>query len=409
MKLLFVTWDAPEVNYYESLFLPALAQLPEHGIHVDVLQFRWGSERARDKAARMSQEAGLGYSSTNVWRRPSNALGTLASIVRGRWAIRSAVSRYDPDVIMVRGMFPGVSMLLAGGRSLRPFIFDSDGLELDSRVEGGDLSPTGAMYRVLRDVEAQLCRTAVAVLGRTQFNNEVLQARAGPTVRSSQFHVMTCGREADVFRPLDPEAREQARAELGFGPDDPVLIYVGSVWPQYRTPDVARFTRALLERMPNTRLMVLTGHPADARRILVEADAQIGSKAVIMRAPPEDVPRLIALGDAGFSLFKVGYGSRAQAPIKHGEYLMCGVPIIGTPEVGEAAAAVEAGLFFDDSLGPEAAASWMVEQILPRRAAIAAEARRVGVQSFSLERTVGQYLQAFAGLPGAPGRSRIGN
>lgn len=408
MKLLFVTWDAPEVNYYESLFLPALAQLPGHGIHIDVLQFRWGSERARDKAARLSQEAGLGYSSTSVWRRPSNALGTLASIVRGRWAIRSAVRRYEPDVIMVRGMFPGVSVLLAGGRSLRPFIFDSDGLELDSRVEGGDLSATGAMYRVLRDVEAQLCRTAVAVLGRTQFNNEVLQARAGPTVRSSQFHVMTCGREPDVFRPLDPEAREQGRAELGFGPDDPVLIYVGSVWPQYRTPDIAKFTRALRERMPSTRLMVLTGHPADARRILVEADAEIGSQAVIMRAPPEDVPRLIALADVGFSLFKIGYGSRAQAPIKHGEYLMCGVPIIGTPEVGEAAAVVEAGLFFDDALGADAAASWMAEQVLPRRAAIAAEARRVGVQSFSIERTVDQYLQTFAGLPPASGKSRIG-
>lgn len=409
MKLLFVTWDAPEVNYYESLFLPALAQLPGHGIQVDVLQFRWGSERARDKAARLSQEAGLDYCSTTVWRRPSNALGTLASIIRGRWAIRSAVRRYDPDVIMVRGMFPGVSMLLAGGRSLRPFIFDSDGLELDSRVEGGDLSATSAMYRVLRDVESQLCRTALAVLGRTQFNNQVLQARAGPTVHSSQFHVMTCGRDPAVFRPLDPEAREQARAELGFGPDDPVLIYVGSVWAQYRTPDVAWFTRALRERMPDTRLMVLTGHPADARRILVEADPQIGEQAVIMRAPPEDVPRLIALADAGFSLFRVGYGSRAQAPIKHGEYLMCGVPIIGTPQVGETAAAVDGGLFFDDSLGPEAAASWMVEQVLPRRVAFAAEARRVGVESFSLDRTVQQYLHAFAGLPQAAGTSRIGD
>jgi glycosyltransferase involved in cell wall biosynthesis len=409
MKLLFVTWDAPEVNYYESLFLPALARLPHHGIEIAVLQFRWGSERARDKAERLSQEARLDYSSTTVWRRPSNALGTLASIVRGRWAIRSAVHRFDPDVIMVRGMFPGVSMLLAGGRSLRPFIFDSDGLELDSRVEGGDLSPTGAMYRVLRDVEAQLCRTAVAVLGRTQFNNEVLQARAGPTVRSSLFHVMTCGRDPGVFRPLDPEAREQARAELGFGPDDPVLIYVGSVWPQYRTPDVARFTRAMRERRPNTRLMVLTGHPAEARQILVDADQEIGAQAVIMRAAPEDVPRLIALADAGFSLFKIGYGSRAQAPIKHGEYLMCGVPIIGTPQVGETAAAVEAGLFFDESLGPEAAASWMTDQVLPRRAAVAAEARRVGVESFSLDRTVDQYLQAFAGLPRPARESRIGS
>ncbi len=119
MKVLFVTWDAPEVNYYESLFLPALAQLPRHGIHVDVLQFRWGSQRARDKAARLSKEAGLEYCSANVWRRPSNALGTLASIVRGRWAIRSAVRRFDSDVKMVRTLLPALRQQLKAGTTHR--------------------------------------------------------------------------------------------------------------------------------------------------------------------------------------------------------------------------------------------------------------------------------------------------
>lgn len=392
MRILFISWDAPFVNYVESLFLPAFVGLKQHDIHVDILQFRWGATEAREKLAAECAAHGIGYASVPLWRRPTNSLGTLLTIVRGKWAIRSAVRKFKPDVIMPRGLFPAMAALLAGGRTLRPVIFDADGLEADARVEGG-LSQTGIAYRVMREVEAQAARISEATLVRTRFNAEVIRIRAGPLMGENRLHVMTCGRDSETFKPLSEQERRSVRNSLGFAESDPVVVYIGSVWAQYRTADIARFVAALRKREPAAKLLFLTGQVEEARRLLCEGDTNVGADAVIMTASAADAPKLIAAADVGMSLFKVGFGSRAQSPIKLGEYLMCGVPVIGTVAVGETGPAVEAGVFFDESAGPEAAAEWLLGKVMPARREISATAREIGVSCFSLNRTVEQYVR----------------
>jgi len=395
MRVLFVTWDAPTASYVESLFLPAFVELKKHGVDIDILQFCWNGAEARQALALECARHGIGYMSINVSRWPNNFLGTIFTIVKGRWLIPSAIRRFRPDVLMPRGLFPAFAVLWAGGNKLRPLIFDSDGLEADSRVEGDTISQSGLSYRVLREVEAQAARISEAVLVRTGFNAHVIRVRAGPRVSADHFQVMTCGRDPETFKPLKARERHVARESLGLAPSDPLLVYVGSVWPQYRTADVARFAAAVKRRAPLARLMVLTGQPEEARDLLAEGDPEIAADAIVMKASPKDVPRLIGAADVGFSLFQVGFGSRAQSPIKLGEYLLCGVPVIGTAAVGDTGPAIAAGLFLDDSEGAESAADWLLNDVIPNRDAIGRVARRIGVECFSLDRTVKQYLEVF--------------
>jgi hypothetical protein len=46
MRVLFITWDGPHLTYLESLFLPILAGLRDHGFEFDVLQFTWGERES---------------------------------------------------------------------------------------------------------------------------------------------------------------------------------------------------------------------------------------------------------------------------------------------------------------------------------------------------------------------------
>ena len=393
MRILFISWDAPVVNYVDSLFLPAFIKLKERGIHVDILQFRWGNEEGRRRLAEQCASHEIGYRSAPIWRKPAGAAGTALTLARAPFAVRSAVRRFRPDVIMPRGIFPTFAAMLAGGSKLRPMIFDSDGLEADSRVEGGDFADTGFMYRLMREIEAQATRMSEASLARTDFNAEVIRLRASPLIGRDRVHVMTCGRDPQSFKPLADSERRELRRSLGIGARDALMIYVGSVWPQYRTGDIARFAAAVRRLQPGSRLLLLTGQADEARRLLAEADPDIAREALVTRASPDEVPSLIAAADVGFSLFRVGFGSRAQSPIKLGEYLMCGVPVIGTVDIGETSPAIEAGVFFDEQKGEPAAANWLLNEILPRRGTVARTARKVGASCFSLERTVSQYLE----------------
>lgn len=62
-KLLFVTWDGPQVYYLEGLFFPILAGLvQEFDIHV--IQFTWG-DLAKSNAVKNTLEA-KGFKYTRV-------------------------------------------------------------------------------------------------------------------------------------------------------------------------------------------------------------------------------------------------------------------------------------------------------------------------------------------------------
>ena len=184
------------------------------------------------------------------------------------------------------------------------------------------------------------------------------------------------------------------RGELGIEAAAPLAVYAGSVGPQYRFDRIRGFAEALARRRPDARLLVLSGSPA-----LAEAELKGAALApVFMRAPPERVARYLAAADIGLAFRADSFSVQGVAPVKLGEYLLCGMPAVGNSAVGDTAAAIAAGLFFDDEAGTEAAAQWLVEEVLPNREAYRDRARAAGLEGFSLRRSIEDYLAAIASM-----------
>lgn len=397
MKILFVTWDGPQVNYLQGLFLPIFARLRSSGIRVDVLQFRWGDKRLAGEIGEQCARLGIGYRAAFTSRAP-RSVGPFASALAGALQVRKAVRQFGSELLMPRSLMPALAVLAAGGPRLRPVIFDADGLEADERVEFRGLDRRSLAYRLLRQVEARILRQSSAVLVRSQFAASLLAQRAG--VPDRLFHVVTNGRDEQLFEPGSGESRRAARASLGIPEDAPLLVYAGSAGPQYRFDLIASTAAAVRARFKHARLLVLTGSPETARALLPESTAGVPGMTEIRTVEPAEAARLIASADLALSFRARTLSTRAVSPIKTGEYLLCGVPIFGTAGIGDTATAERAGVFRDEAIGSEAAADWLADVILPRRDAFRAEARRVGVERFSLARSVSDYLEALAPLSG---------
>jgi glycosyltransferase involved in cell wall biosynthesis len=92
---------------------------------------------------------------------------------------------------------------------------------------------------------------------------------------------------------------------------------------------------------------------------------------------------------------------RAVFPVKVGEYLLCGVPVVATRGIGDIdRLAAGDAVHFVDRPGPgavEAASAWILQAALPERAALAEKARALGLAEFGLDRTVRRYLAALGG------------
>lgn len=413
--MLFVTWDGPQVSYVESLFVPIFRGLAEHGVYTDVLQFRWGTPEQQEQVRSHCAEAGIGYRAVKIMRR-GGGLGPFATGWLGGRHVQAAARAFGSDVIMPRSVLGSLPVLRAGGSRLRPILLDADGFAIDERVDFAGLSPKGLTYRILRDVEAQSVREAEAVLVRSISAKQVLVARAGPPVTEERFFVVTNGRDETIFHPGDADARAAVRAELDIPASAPLLVYAGSVGAPYRFDRIAALAEEMSSRRPDARLLVLTGSPELAHAALGDRK-RLQGRMTIMRAKPNEVPHYLAAGDAGVAFRTPTFSTRGVAPVKLSEYLLCGVPVIGTAGIGDTEAAEEAGVFFDDRSSTEEAAEWVLQKVLPARETFRESSRAVGHARFSLRRSIEDYMLAIntlrascrLGEPAAAPRKELNN
>lgn len=388
-RVLFVTWDGPQVQYLENLYLPIFAGLARRGFDFDVLQFSWGGADVATRARQACERYGVGYRRQNVLRAGGGA-GAFVTALAGAWPLRRAISRFGSSIVLVRSIMPALIALRA-----RPLpvtvVFDADGLPIDERAEFGGLSTTSGTYRVLRDVEAQMLRRADAVLTRTEAAARILQARAGPGLRSDAIHIVANGSDPDVFKPVPAEVRAARRAQLGVGRDAPLLIYVGSIGAQYRLRESLSLLAELRRLRSDARLLILTGEP-DAAASEVTA-AGIADGVFVRTCTPPEVAEWVAAADIGTAYRQTGYSMVGVSPVKIGEYLLCGTPVVGTAAIGASRAAVATGVFVDEGPGPTALARSIAARLAdqPRAAADRETARQVGLADYSLARAVEGY------------------
>ena len=396
-RILFVTWDGPQVNYLESLYAPVFARLENHGFAFDILQFRWGDETTAREIDERFSALGMRYRAVPIRRTPP-AIGPFFSALWGGSQVRKAVQDFGSDVIMPRSLMPALAILAANGPRHRPVVFDADGLQADERVEFQNASRFGLVYRILRFAEGRMVREAKSVLVRSEFAASVLAERS--KVSSSRFHVIGNGRDEDLFKPGSSHARRNARCELGLGPSTPLLAYAGSVGAQYRFDMIAKTAAAVREGEKDARLLVLTPSPEKARRAIFESVPDVIEMTTIRTVSGEQVPHFLAAADMGLSFRARTFSTGAVSPIKTGEYLLCGVPVFGTAGIGDTKSAERAGVFRDEAVGPSGAARWLFEEILPNRNRYRHSARAVGVERFSLSRTARDFLAALIALEG---------
>src|SRR5690606_12687918 len=118
-----------------------------------------------------------------------------------------------------------------------------------------------------------------------------------------------------------------------------VITYCGSMaW--YQLPQQAlRIFRAIAASEPRAHILAVTTQPDVMRREL--AAAQIDDRqASVLSVPPPDVSQYLAAGDLGLLLRDDTVVNRVASPVKFGEYLAAGLPVIISEGVGDYSDAV---------------------------------------------------------------------
>ena len=159
-----------------------------------------------------------------------------------------------------------------------------------------------------------------------------------PETPASQFFVVPCCPNVNAFS-SQIRHRDSVRQTLGLTKKF-VVTYLGSlVW--YQMPEESlRIFRLIRELRPDAHFLAITTDPAKMQS-LVENAGIAASDATIRSFPPQEVPRWLVASDLGLMLRDTTETNRVASPVKFGEYLAAGIPVVVSPHLGDCTGIVE--------------------------------------------------------------------
>lgn len=400
MHALFLTWDGPQQTYLESLFFPIFSRLRALDIRVDVLQLTWATSDQTAAVAEAAARAGVAYRSRHV-PEAIRRLALPAIVAYGASSAYEELRRSGADALFPRSLIP-MAMALAA----RPFcsgvdlLFDADGFMADERLDFGGWRASGLPYRALRHVEAQGVRRARAVICRTDRAKAILSERSGLRLQAVEpkIFVVPNAKDGTTFTPGSDAERRATRARFGIAEDAPWIVYVGSIAPQYCPELMLDAFARILQLRPDAKLSCFTFQ----REALLAQARERGIPTAALHVAtllPREVPAVLAAGDLGIAVRREVPSQRGVCPIKVGEYLLCGVPVVTTRvgDLSEQLGDSEAALLVrsDDPNAAQQIASWFIAAYA-KRERLRTQARALGERWFELRRCVEAYANALS-------------
>jgi glycosyltransferase involved in cell wall biosynthesis len=333
-NLLFITWDSDSSNYLESLFFPILKGIQEKGeIVCHVMQFSWAGAAEVKRIGILAEEMGLHYSHQPIHRRPLAVLGALLSVYRGVFQIRNYIKEHQINLLMPRSTMPAMMVNRLKdwlkGKQIK-VIFDADGLPLEERVDFSGLKASSSQYTFLKREERKIINMATWVITRSKKSVDIHLEVIGKQF-AHKFQVVSNGRDEAMFY-FDAKNRAQVRSELGLGPNEKLWVYTGTLGKPYLVEEMLALFETFLSRGNQGKFLILTRNPDYLKgRVTPELESHL----IVRAGAFADVPRFLMAADLGLSLRSPAPSLAGLAPIKLSEYLLCGLPVLVSREVGD--------------------------------------------------------------------------
>ncbi|WP_162417443.1 glycosyltransferase family protein [Cyclobacterium roseum] len=390
MNILFISWDSDQTNYLENLFIPIFDGIQKKtSYRFQIMQFSWAAPQEVERLRLLAEKAGIGYFHFSVSHRPNAALGSLWTLMRGSREIKKHLEKNEIACLMPRSTLPAWMVLRLGAwlkkRSIS-VVFDADGFPIQERVDFAGLNPNGFYHRWLRQVERRMVQNAQRVLTRSEKAIVVHQERTG--IRQvEKFYPVINGRDPEIFKP-DAAGRTAIRNELGISESTCLWLYSGSLGPQYLVPEMLQLFWLAYQKNPDSRFLFLVRNKDFLKDKIPEP---LKKRVMVKTVPFECIPDYYAAADLGISLRKAAPSLSGLAPIKIGEYLLAGLPVLLSPGIGDLSdqLATEPACFVYRA-NPGEFTDWLEST----RKLAKADIRKLGERYFGLEQSVAGYIRA---------------
>jgi glycosyltransferase involved in cell wall biosynthesis len=347
MNVLYISYDGLTDPLGSSQITPYVLGLKAAGHKVTVISC--------EKPARMTERAGLIGNKLQAggvkweplkYHKSPPIFSTLYDLSRIKRKAFELHRQEKFDVVHCRSYISALVGLEMKRRFGVKFLFDMRGFWADERIDGGMWPQSNPIYKVIykyfKGKERLFLESADAIVSLTHAGKEeMLKWPVG--VKSEKVHIIPCCVDLKRFSGSDLDAGKISAVREQYGKDRLVLTYLGSLGTWYLLKEMLEFFKRVTVSQPDALLAVITPEPKDmvineARRLGIAS-----SHLFVQSAPPEDVPYYLAAADIGLYFIKPCYSKMSSSPIKLGELLAMGLPVITNAGVGDSDAILGSG------------------------------------------------------------------
>ncbi len=342
-KALYLSYDGLTDPLGQAQILPYLLGLEQQGMGFVIISFEKKEAFSENKQLVQKQIEGrnIHWIPLSYTKKPA-VFSTVYDLWRMKRAARKSLSSAH-TIIHCRSYLPMVVAMSI--KQDRKVIFDMRGLWADERVDG-NLWPQHkplyrSIYRYFLRKEKEFVRQSDALVSLTHDGIKALAERYDSHILENKSTVIPCCVDTELFQPEDPPLN--LKRSLGIPDEGKVLIHVGSVGTWYRLDQELVFFNALSALDPTWYFLILTKDTTAATTI-VNSIQSLSSRVVIHSAAHHEVPSFLNLAQASIQFIEPAFSKRASSPVKLGESLAMGVPVIANVGIGDSQALIQEGL-----------------------------------------------------------------
>lgn len=394
-NVLYITYDGLSDPLGQAQILPYILGLEKKGIHFTVISFEKKAVLSHNKDSIISQ-----LNNTNItwipciYHKKPPVISTLFDLWKMKRRAKKCLKSHSFSLIHCRSYLPMLVALKV--RKHQKVIFDMRGLWADERVEGGIWPQKKPLflwiYKFFIKHEEIFIKQADAIVSLTHQGICALSERY-PNLNLNKFSVIPCCTDTHLFNPTSKG--ENIKKELGIQADQKVLLHVGSVGTWYRLDQEIAFFNILNSPMTPWVFIVLTNDKAKAQRI-VDEFATLPEYIRVIQAKYHEVPQYLEMATACIQFIEPTFSKLASCPVKFGEALSMGIPVIANSGIGDIASQIEnhnLGLCLSDWANVEKTAlSFNPESYNPN------QIRQFAIEKYNLSNGVESYSRVYQSL-----------
>lgn len=339
--VVYLSYDGLTEALGQSQILPYLTGLAPLGYHFHIISFEKKPEFEKRKHEVYQRIVDLNISwYPSIYTKKPQVLSTLYDMYKMHAESKEIIKKFPIALVHCRSYLPAII-----GKSLQkkykiPFLFDMRGFWADERIEGGIWKLSNPLYRLIykfiKKQEKQLFEKAPAIVSLTE-NGKLAIHEIYPNLNTGQkiFVIPCCVNLKQFIRDENLEKIQLLKSMLKIPLSDKILLYLGSIGTWYMLDEMLIFYKSQLKKNPSLRFLFITNEKESfIQRKAALLDVST-TRIQVVSVPYAEVATYLSLADSSIFFIRPTFSKRASSPIKQGELMAMGIPIICNDHIGD--------------------------------------------------------------------------